>query len=147
MGLYLATPVAICRKTCVLLISTARLSAQAAKMISLAVIGFIVLALAVMFLGQPIATFESDTLLNYGGGIALVVAALAFFMRQCDKAGTKILNLKNEPTSGQRNKGTILRQAAICTQSVSFKSKKISSANIQLRLGESKMVVRHGSDA
>jgi uncharacterized membrane protein YqhA len=51
------------------------------------VIGVIVLALAVMFLGQAIATSEPETLLNYGGGIALVVAALAFFMRQSDKGG------------------------------------------------------------
>ena len=49
------------------------------------IIGVIVLALAVMFLGQAIATSEPETLLSYGGGIALVMAALAFFMRQGDK--------------------------------------------------------------
>jgi uncharacterized membrane protein YqhA len=49
------------------------------------IIGVIVLALGVMFLGQAIATSEPEILLNYGGGIALVIVALAFFMRQGDK--------------------------------------------------------------
>lgn len=62
-----------------------RLDIRSLQDLEAKVIGVIVLALAVMFLGQAIATSEPDTLLNYGGGIALVVAALAFFMRQSNK--------------------------------------------------------------
>jgi hypothetical protein len=40
----------------------------------------IVAALAVAFLGQAAGSDEPAALLNYGGGIALVIAALAFFM-------------------------------------------------------------------
>jgi len=38
--------------------------------------------LAVAFLGQAAGHSNPEGLLNYGGGIALVVVALAFFMRQ-----------------------------------------------------------------
>ena len=49
------------------------------------IIGVIVAALAVAFLGQAAGAETPSALLNYGGGIALVVAALAFFMRQNGK--------------------------------------------------------------
>ena len=39
-----------------------------------------VAALAVAFLGQAAGSDEPAALLNYGGGIALVIAALAFFI-------------------------------------------------------------------
>ena len=44
------------------------------------IIGVIVAALAVAFLGHAAGGDEASALLNYGGGIALVIAALAFFM-------------------------------------------------------------------
>jgi len=44
------------------------------------IIGVVVAALAVAFLGQAAGSEEPAALLNYGGGIALVIAALAFFM-------------------------------------------------------------------
>jgi uncharacterized membrane protein YqhA len=49
------------------------------------IIGVIVAALAVAFLGQAAGPSDPEGMLNYGGGIALVVAALAFFMRQDGK--------------------------------------------------------------
>jgi uncharacterized membrane protein YqhA len=49
------------------------------------IIGVIVAALAVAFLGQAAGAEESAALLNYGGGIALVIVALAFFMRKDGK--------------------------------------------------------------
>ena len=49
------------------------------------IIGVIVAALAVAFLGQAAGSSQPDALLNYGGGIALVIAALAFFMRKDSK--------------------------------------------------------------
>jgi uncharacterized membrane protein YqhA len=44
------------------------------------IIGVVVAALAVAFLGQAAGADEPAALLNYGGGIALVIAALAFFI-------------------------------------------------------------------
>ena len=44
------------------------------------IIGVVVAALAVAFLGQAAGSEEPAQLLNYGGGIALVIAALAFFV-------------------------------------------------------------------
>jgi uncharacterized membrane protein YqhA len=44
------------------------------------IIGVLVAALAVAFLGHAAGGDTPDALLNYGGGIALVIAALAFFM-------------------------------------------------------------------
>jgi uncharacterized membrane protein YqhA len=44
------------------------------------IIGVVVAALAVAFLGQAAVGEEPAALLNYGGGIALVIAALAYFM-------------------------------------------------------------------
>jgi uncharacterized membrane protein YqhA len=49
------------------------------------IIGVIVAALAVAFLGRAAGVDEPEALLNYGGGIALVIVALAFFMRQNGK--------------------------------------------------------------
>ena len=46
------------------------------------ILGVVVAALAVAFLGQAASAYEPEALLNYGGGIALVIAALAFFIRQ-----------------------------------------------------------------
>jgi uncharacterized membrane protein YqhA len=51
------------------------------------IIGVLVAALAVAFLGQPAGASEPAAILSYGGGIALVIAALAFFMRQNSKGG------------------------------------------------------------
>ena len=51
------------------------------------IIGVLVAALAVAFLGQAAGHDEPEALLRYGGGIALVVAALAYFMRQGGKDG------------------------------------------------------------
>ncbi|MBW2162696.1 MAG: YqhA family protein [Deltaproteobacteria bacterium] len=45
------------------------------------IIGVIVAALAVAFLGQAANATEPETLLSYGAGIALVIAALGFFVR------------------------------------------------------------------
>jgi hypothetical protein len=54
-----------------------------------------VAALAVAFLGQAAGSEEPAALLNYGGGIALVIVALAFFMRQNGKESDK-QKVKNE---------------------------------------------------
>ena len=53
------------------------------------IIGVIVAALAVAFLGHAAGGDEAAELLNYGGGIAVVVAALAFFMKSGDKKADK----------------------------------------------------------
>ena len=45
------------------------------------IIGVIVAALAVAFLGQAANAYQPEALLNYGAGIALVIAALGFFVR------------------------------------------------------------------
>ena len=49
------------------------------------IIGIIVAALAVAFLGHAAGGDEASALLNYGGGIAVVIVALAFFMKSGDK--------------------------------------------------------------
>jgi uncharacterized membrane protein YqhA len=49
------------------------------------IIGVIVAALGVAFLGTVVGDDTPDHLLRYGAGIALVIVALAFFMRQPDK--------------------------------------------------------------
>ncbi len=46
------------------------------------IIGVIVAALAVAFFGQAVGGDDLTGLLHYGTGIALVIAALAFFTRQ-----------------------------------------------------------------
>jgi len=49
------------------------------------IIGVLVAALAVAFLGHAAGGDEPTALLRYGGGIALVVAALAYFVSQGGK--------------------------------------------------------------
>jgi uncharacterized membrane protein YqhA len=49
------------------------------------IIGVLVAALAVAFLGHAAGGDEPAALLRYGGGIAVVVAALAYFMSQGGK--------------------------------------------------------------
>ena len=66
-----------------------RLKIETLKDLEDKIIGVIVAALAVAFLGHA-AVDEASALLNYGGGIALVVISLAFFMNY----GTK----KSAPT-------------------------------------------------
>ena len=61
-----------------------RLKIRTLKDLEDKIIGVIVAALAVAFLGKA-AGDDSAALLNYGGGIALVIVALAFFMRQDGK--------------------------------------------------------------
>jgi uncharacterized membrane protein YqhA len=59
-----------------------RLKIDSLKDLEDKIIGVIVAALAVAFLGQAAGSDEPAQLLNYGGGIALVIVALAFFIRQ-----------------------------------------------------------------
>ena len=53
------------------------------------IIGVIVAALAVAFLGQAAGAEEPQALLNYGGGIAFVIFALGFFVRYAAKDEAK----------------------------------------------------------
>ena len=64
-----------------------RLKINSLKDLEDKIIGVLVAALAVAFLGQAAGTDEPEALLRYGGGIALVVAALAYFMSQGGKDG------------------------------------------------------------
>ena len=64
-----------------------RLKINSLKDLEDKIIGILVAALAVAFLGQAAGAEEPAALLNYGGGIALVIAALAFFMRQGSERG------------------------------------------------------------
>jgi uncharacterized membrane protein YqhA len=66
------------------------------------IIGVIVAALAVAFLGRAAGVEQPEALLNYGGGMALVIVALAFFMRQDDPAGRsrKKDDLKRDEVGG-----------------------------------------------
>ena len=57
-----------------------RLKINSLKDLEDKIIGVVVAALAVAFLGQAAGSDEPAALLNYGGGIALVIAALAFFI-------------------------------------------------------------------
>lgn len=57
-----------------------RLKIERLKDLEDKIIGVVIAALAVGFLGQAVNTEQPETLLYYGGGVALVVAALAFFM-------------------------------------------------------------------
>ena len=59
-----------------------RLKIERLKDLEDKIIGVVIAALAVGFLGQAVNTDQPETLLHYGGGIALVIAALAIFMRQ-----------------------------------------------------------------
>jgi uncharacterized membrane protein YqhA len=66
-----------------------RLKINSLKDLEDKIIGVIVAALAVAFLGRAAGNADPEGLLNYGGGIALVVAALAFFMRQDGKGSSE----------------------------------------------------------
>ena len=59
-----------------------RLKIEGLKDLENKIIGVVIAALAVTFLGQAVNADQPETLLHFGGGIALVVAALAFFMRE-----------------------------------------------------------------
>ena len=59
-----------------------RLKIETLKDLEFKIFGVIVAALAVAFLGQAAGSDDRDGLLQYGAGIALVIAALAFFMRE-----------------------------------------------------------------
>jgi uncharacterized membrane protein YqhA len=45
------------------------------------IIGVIIAALAVAFLGKAAGTDDTSSLLNFGGGIALVITSLSIFMK------------------------------------------------------------------
>lgn len=62
-----------------------RLKINSLKDLEDKILGVLVAALAVAFLGQAAGAETPEALLNYGGGIALVIAALAFFMRHGDQ--------------------------------------------------------------
>ena len=62
-----------------------RLKIRSLKDLEDKIIGVIVAALAVAFLGQAASAEEPTALLNYGAGIALMIAALAFFIRHGGK--------------------------------------------------------------
>ena len=61
-----------------------RLKTETLKDLEDKIIGVIVAALAVAFLGHA-AVDEASALLSYGGGIALVIISLAFFMNYGSK--------------------------------------------------------------
>ena len=63
-----------------------RLKIETLKDLEDKIIGVIVAALAVAFLGRAAGAETPDALLNYGGGIAVVIVALALFMRYGDKS-------------------------------------------------------------
>ena len=63
-----------------------RLKIRSLKELEDKIIGVIVAALAVAFLGQAAAPTKPETLLNYGGAIALVIAALGFFVSKAPKS-------------------------------------------------------------
>ena len=62
-----------------------RLQISTLKELEDKIIGILVAALAVAFLGHAAGGDEARALLNYGGGIALVIAALAYFTSQGGK--------------------------------------------------------------
>jgi len=62
-----------------------RLRIETLKDLEDKIIGVIVAALAVAFLGHAAGGDEARALLNYGGGIAVVIVALAVFMSQTGK--------------------------------------------------------------
>ena len=64
-----------------------RLKINSLKDLEDKIIGVIVAALAVAFLGQAASGREPEALLSYGGGIALVIAALGFFVRHVGTEG------------------------------------------------------------
>jgi len=62
-----------------------RLRIETLKDLEDKIIGVIVAALAVAFLGHAAGGDEARALLSYGGGIAVVIVALGFFTRQTGK--------------------------------------------------------------
>ena len=62
-----------------------RLKIHSMKDLEDKIIGVVVAALAVAFFGQAVGASDLAVLLHYGGGIALMIAALTFFVRQGDK--------------------------------------------------------------
>ena len=63
-----------------------RLQINSLKDLEDKIIGVLVAALAVAFLGHAAGGDEASALLNYGGGIAVVIAALAYFTKQGSKS-------------------------------------------------------------
>ena len=61
-----------------------RLKIDSLKDLEDKIFGLLVAAMAVAFLGHAAGAAEPTALLSYGGGIALVIAALALFMHQGD---------------------------------------------------------------
>ena len=72
-----------------------RLKINSLKDLEDKIIGVVVAALAVAFLGQAAGSDEPAQLLNYGGGIALVIAALAFFVNYGAKGKSKDVDNMN----------------------------------------------------
>jgi uncharacterized membrane protein YqhA len=66
-----------------------RLQINSLKELEDKIIGVLVAALAVAFLGHAAGGDTPEALLSYGGGIAVVVAALAYFMSQGEKKPKK----------------------------------------------------------
>ena len=62
-----------------------RLKIRTLKDLEDKIIGVIGAALGVTFLGQAVSSTQPETLLNFGAGIALVIVALAYFMRMDGK--------------------------------------------------------------
>jgi uncharacterized membrane protein YqhA len=71
--------------------------------------GVIVVALGVTFLGHVIGAIELEPLLNYGAGIALVIAALAFSMRPGDKT--------SDQTAEAQAGGSLSTNSSVVSQS------------------------------
>ena len=72
-----------------------RLQIESLKNLEGRIIGVIVAALAVAFLGQVAGADEPSALLNYGGGIALVIVALVFFTSQSGKKSAQVNQSKD----------------------------------------------------
>ena len=66
-----------------------RLQIESLKDLEDKIIGVLVAALAVAFLGHAAGGDEASALLSYGGGIALVIASLALFTSQGGKGAGK----------------------------------------------------------
>jgi uncharacterized membrane protein YqhA len=62
-----------------------RIKIRSLQDLEIKIVGVVVVALAVAFFGQAVAASDPATLLHSGGGIALMIAALAFFMRHGNK--------------------------------------------------------------
>ena len=59
-----------------------RLKIERLKDLEDKIVGVVIAALAVSFLGHAVNTNQPETMLYYGGGIAVVVAALSLFIRE-----------------------------------------------------------------